>query len=302
VIDVRTFSPADFEKYDNFREILEEGATRREWSFIAESNGEELARAGFLSQDPPADAPIEIYLFGLSVEWDNPLAVDAARQLLATALPAVSKVGAPVDARTNPAVHPDHKERRALFEAAGMGLFQEKQGHVWQAGTTGMPSPSSRLSFRSYAEMPRHEFLAVLSLGPAGTLDRNDRFYYELTGPVGWAKVMEGFLGPGDEATWKVGYNSAGVPVGYVMLCAFDEDDTGTIAHVGVVPDQRGNEYVNDLLAETTADAVGRGFTSILSDTDVLNVPMIAAFERAGHREGVRPWHVWHYRYPAPTR
>src|SRR3954451_11344502 len=64
VIDVRTFSPADFEKYDNFREILEEGATRREWSFIAESNGDELARAGFLSQDPPADAPIEIYLFG----------------------------------------------------------------------------------------------------------------------------------------------------------------------------------------------------------------------------------------------
>ena len=42
-----------------------------------------------------------------------------------------------------------------------------------------------------------------------------------------------------------------------------------------------------------------RGFTSILSDTDVLNAPMIAAFERAGHYAGVRPWHVWHYRYPA---
>jgi len=190
---------------------------------------------------------------------------------------------------------------RALFEAAGMGLFQEKQGHTWRAGEMAMPHRSERLSFRSYAEMPRHEFLAVLSRGPAGTLDRNDRYYYALTGPVGWAKIMEGFLGPGDEATWKVGYNSAGMPVGYVMLSAFDEDETGTIAHVGVVPDQRGSGYVNDLLAETTADAAGRGFTSIISDTDVLNAPMIAAFERAGHREGVRPWHVWHYRFPQPA-
>jgi ribosomal protein S18 acetylase RimI-like enzyme len=301
MIDVRTFTPADFDEYEGFRDVLEEGSTRPEWSFIAESDGEVLARAGFLSQEPPADAPVEIYLFGLWVEWDKPLAVSAAVQMLKTALPVVASVGAPVDARTNPAVHPDYEQRRALFDAAGMGIFQEKQGHYWQAGATAMPLPSSRLSFRAYAELPRHEFLATLSLGPAGTLDRNDRYYYELTGPVGWAKVMEGFLGPGDEATWKVGYDASGTPIGYVMLSAFDEDETGTIAHIGVVPDQRGNGYVNDLLAETTADATRRGFTSILSDTDVLNAPMIAAFERAGHREGVRPWHVWHYRYPPPN-
>jgi ribosomal protein S18 acetylase RimI-like enzyme len=298
MIDIRNFTPADFEQYEGFREILEEGSTRPEWSFIAESDGEVLARAGFLSQEPPADAPVEIYLFGLSVEWDRPSAFEAARKLLLTALPTVAKVGAPVDARTNPAVHADYEQRRALFESAGMGLFQEKQGHLWKSGASPFVHRSTQLTFRSYAELPRHEFLAVLSLGPAGTLDRNDRYYYELTGPVGWAKVMEGFLGPGDEATWKVGYDSASTPVGYVMLSAFDEDETGTIAHIGVVPDQRGNGYVNDLLAEATADGVERGFTSILSDTDVLNAPMIAAFERAGHHAGVRPWHVWHYRYP----
>jgi ribosomal protein S18 acetylase RimI-like enzyme len=300
VIDVRTFTPGDFDAYEGFREILDEGATRPEWCFVAESNGEELARAGFLSQDPPADAPIEIYLFGLTVEWERTLAVEAARQLLDTALPVIAGVGAPVDARTNPAVHDDYEQRRDLFESAGMGLFQEKQGHFWQSGATPMPVRSGRLTFRSYGELPRHEFLAVLSQGPAGTLDRNDRYYYDLTGPVGWAKTMEGFLGPGDEATWKVGYDPSGIPVGYVMLSGFDDEGTGTIAHVGVVPEQRGNGYVNDLLAEATNDAAARRFSSILSDTDTLNAPMIAAFERAGHRAGVRPWHVWHYRYPAP--
>ena len=129
-------------------------------------------------------------------------------ELLETALPVVAGVGAPVDARTNPDVHDDYEQRRALFESAGMGLFQEKQGHYWQASAAPMPVRSGRLTFRAYNEIPRHEFLAVLSQGPAGTLDRNDRYYYELTGPVGWAKVMEGFRGPGDKETWKVGYDA----------------------------------------------------------------------------------------------
>ena len=300
MIVVRTFRPADFAAHDAFREMLEEGATRPEWCFIAESAGAPLARAGFLSQDPPDDAPVEVYLFGLSVDWSTPYAVDAARDLLTAALPKVAALGAPVDARTNPEAHDDYEQRRALFDSAGMGLFQEKQGQYWQLGAAPTPTRSKRLTFRAYGDMPRHEFLAVLSRGPSGTLDRNDRYYYELTGAVGWAKVMEGFLGPGDEATWKVGYDRSGQPVGYVMLSAFDEEATGTIAHIGVVPTERGNGYVNDLLAETTADAIERGFTSVLSDTDVLNAPMIAAFERAGHRSGARPWHVWHYRYPPP--
>lgn len=296
--DIRTFTPADFDAHDNFSELLDQGATRPEWCFVAGVGGEDVARVGFLGEAPPADAPMEIYLFGLEVDWQRPASVDAAGDMLRRALPAVAGVGLPVDARTNPAVHPDVEQRRALFEGAGFGLFQEKQGHSWQAGVGPLPERSSRLAFRSLAELPRHEFLAVLSRGPAGTLDRNDRYYYELSGPVGWAKVMSEFLGPGDEATWKVGYDAAGTPVGYVMLSAFDEEATGTIAHIGVVPEQRGKGYVNDLLAETTADAIECGFRAILSDTDVLNAPMIAAFERAGHRAGARPWHVWHYRYP----
>lgn len=57
-----------------------------------------------------------------------------------------------------------------------------------------------------------------------------------------------------------------------------------TIGYIGVVPEQRGHGYVNDLLARGTATLrrVGNGQV-IRADTDVSNAPMAAAFDRAGY-------------------
>ncbi len=280
------------------RSMLEEGTTRLDLCFVARVDGDPVTRVAFGLDEPPANAPMEMYLFGLAVDWGRPVSRRAALAMLREALPAVSGGGPPIDARVNPEVHSDFEGRRSLLEEAGFAIFQEKEGYFWEG--TRLPERSDRLTFRSLREVGRDAFIEVLSRGPADTLDRNDRYFYELTGPVGWATVMMGFLGPGDDDTWKVAFDGDGEPVGYVMLATFDEGSTGTIAHVGVVPEKRGRGYIDDLLAETTADAVARGFTSLLSDADVLNEPMGAAFERAGHRRGARPWHVWHYRYPAP--
>jgi ribosomal protein S18 acetylase RimI-like enzyme len=281
------------------RSMLDEGTTKLDWCFLVAVDSLVVARVAFAFDEPPANAPLELYLFGLSLEWERLLARDAALAMLKQALPVLSAVGPPIDARVNREVHADFAKHRQLLEDAGFGLFQEKEGFFCEAGAVPVRR-SRRLRFRSLSEVGRDEFISILARGPADTLDRNDRYFYELTGPVGWATVMMGFLGPGDEDTWKLAYDADGRPVGYMMLSAFDEHGTGTIAHVGVVPEQRGRGYIDDLLAETAADAETRGFRSILSDADVLNAPMCAAFERAGHRSGVRPWHVWHYRYPPP--
>lgn len=284
---------------DQVRDMLDEGTTRPEWVFMALAQGEPIARVGYSVDEPPANAPTEMYLFGLALDWDRPGARDAALEMLRQSLPSVARVGPPVDARVNREVHPDFEARRRLLEDAGLALFQEKEGYVWQAGGD-PPRRSTRLAFRTLRDVGRDAFIQVLARGPAGTLDRNDRYYYELTGPTGWATVMMEFAGEGDDDTWKLAFDTDGEAVGYVMLSGFDEERTGTIAHIGVVPEKRGRGYVNDLVAEATHDAIARGFTALLSDADVLNAPMGAALERAGHRRGVRRWHIWHYRYPSP--
>jgi len=58
-----------------------------------------------------------------------------------------------------------------------------------------------------------------------------------------------------------------------------------TIGYIGVVPEQRGHGHINDLLAHGTSTLRGLGTGRVIrADTDVDNLPMAAAFERAGYR------------------
>ena len=79
----------------------------------------------------------------------------------------------------------------------------------------------------------------------------------------------------------------------------FDDEGTGTIVHVGVLPEARGHGYITDLLAAANRAARERGYARMLSDVDTENAPMLAAMERAGHRRDRRDWHVWHDRLTA---
>ena len=68
-----------------------------------------------------------------------------------------------------------------------------------------------------------------------------------------------------------------------------------------MVAEHRGHGYGHDLLQAATSAAHGRGFEEILSDVDTLNQPMIDTMRNAGHLDGVRPWHIWHYRGEVAT-
>jgi GNAT superfamily N-acetyltransferase len=131
----------------------------------------------------------------------------------------------------------------------------------------------------------------------AGTLDRNDAWYRDLAGEANWSSVFMTFLDDRDAPTWLMGRHPDGDPVGIVAVSAFDEPGTATITMIGVVPEHRGHGYIDDLIPAGTAAARGAGFTSMLSDADVLTIPMATAFQRNGHRGSIRPWHSWHYRF-----
>ncbi len=61
------------------------------------------------------------------------------------------------------------------------------------------------------------------------------------------------------------------------------------VGFLGVLPSHRGHGYVDDLLAEITADLADMDAQRITADTDATNTPMAAAFDRAGyHRFGIR--------------
>ncbi|RPI25419.1 MAG: GNAT family N-acetyltransferase, partial [Actinobacteria bacterium] len=140
----------------------------------------------------------------------------------------------------------------------------------------------------------RDAFRAVMGPCGEGTLDRNDRYYWGGCGPENWAAQMSVYLDEADAGMWLIGF-AEGSPVGFVAV-ASDEEWGSTIVHIGVLPEHRGNGYIDDLITAGTAAAQRAGITTMLSDVDVLNEPMMAAMRRAGHRDDARPWHVWAYR------
>jgi ribosomal protein S18 acetylase RimI-like enzyme len=281
----------------SIRSRWDSGSSRPEWCFLAERDGRPVGRVAFTADPAASVVPdLEFRIVGLWFDWDHqPL--DIGGELLRHSLAAVLPPGRQtVDATSNPEYMAYPDLRRALYERAGFGLFQEKEGFLWRRGSDGDHGGENRLVFRSVAEAGEDVLAAVMSRGTQGTLDRNDRYYRDLVGPEQWGREMLGYLTPDDAPSWFLASTPGAKPVGYVLLSAFDEPGRATIAHIGVLPEHRGRGYSLDMLRRINGAAIERGFDRILSDVDVENPPMMAAMERAGHHADATPWHVWHYR------
>jgi GNAT superfamily N-acetyltransferase len=242
----------------------------------------------FLGDLPPE----ELYVTELSLPWDDDW-MGAGRELVPEALRELGDVPDRLQVRTNRERHPEYEQRVALFESLGMELFQEKEGVTWVDDGEPIDVPD-RLDFVTITEAGSQRYRDVIAAVGEGTLDRNDRYYRSHMDPADWGSVYLTFMSEGEEPMWLLGTLSGGEPVGFVAVSNFDGEGTATIAFIGVVPEHRGNGYIDDLLAAGTAAAQRHGFTSVHSDVDTLNAPMLAAMERAGHHTGVRPWHIVH--------
>jgi RimJ/RimL family protein N-acetyltransferase len=280
------------------------------WMFLLERNNQVVGRAGFFSEpthrlDFDSDLPDrELNLFGPWLPWDDDDWLEAGVELLTAGVGQIDAPGCDYwDARVNPEVHDHADQRRRLMEAAGMSLFQEKHGYHWDDPGAPVVAPD-RLRFRTITETGEDLYRDTLGRVGRGTLDRNDRWYHAKAGEANWAAVFVGSVGDGDAEMWLHGELADGTPVGFVAMADFSFDNPtpwdvtpcATVFFIGVVPEQRGNGYVDDLLLAGTAAAQRRGYRAVLSDVDVLNRPMGKAMERCGHRSDTRPWHVWFFR------
>jgi GNAT superfamily N-acetyltransferase len=265
-------------------------------TFVAERDGRPVGRLAYINTPAATALPgvLEALILGLWLPWD---AVDVGRQLIVETLGRLPDGVLAVDGWANPEYTPGDDVRRAVFEAAGMPLFQEKEGFQWQAGKPESPHRRApRLHFRSAEELGEEPFARVMARAVVGTLDRQDRYYRDLVGgPDAWGREMLGYLG-GDASSWLIALEDDGTEAGYVLIGGVDEPGRATIIHIGVVPEARGRGYVDELLQAGNSAARGRGFDRILSDVDVDNPPMLAAMERNGHSAADTTWHVWHHR------
>jgi RimJ/RimL family protein N-acetyltransferase len=268
---------------------LEQRRRRPEWTWLAVRDSRLLGRLALWS---PADAaePTQLDIFDV----DDSLADDEQRAVGEALLRAAqSEVlegleTPPEIARYLPADWRDHADSRhgtelriALLEEAGARFVVERLRLEWTPAS-GIPSTDPRLSFRDFAS--DEEVLALTTRVLEGTLDAHSREDLEGASPheVAERQFEEEFARyTTPRKWWRVATDASGEPVGFVIPARNSYHHI--VAYIGVLPERRGQGWIDGILAEGTRVLAEAGAPHIRASTDVGNAPMAAAFARAGY-------------------
>jgi hypothetical protein len=279
--------PVDAIGPDQYRSDLADGQYRPEWTWIAEAGDEILARALWWGL-PESAHPLVldcVYVHD-SVSDRVALAADLLdtghRHLLGHGMRALPNFEIRVanDWRQDPAATAAVVWRKEAAAAAGLTSFLERLRYEWTADV-GVPAQSGRLKFRSEPDDER--FVSAFRRVAEGSLDAITRRSVAALGVDRHARdEVEFYSGlPGERDWWRLAETVHRRIAGLAIPSATPNGPT--VGFVGVVPELRGNRYVDDLLAEITRIHAALGATRVTALTDAANRPMAAAFDRAGY-------------------
>lgn len=264
---------------------LEQGRRRPEWLWVALRGGRLAARAAWWGGAVNA-VPSVLDFLDLS---DVPDRIDIGVSLLRTAL------GEIVTARAVPPeyvrfVSPGWREQAgsrrevedlmAIVSRTGAHLLAERFRFEWRPGAR-VPEPGGRLIFRSASS--EHEVIDLMTLAMEGTLDAHGRRDLARMAPrEAAARHYYGELARyrSPRRWWQIAEQPGGEPVGFVFPAR--NDYGAIIAYLGVLPAHRGHGYIDEILAAGTRILAAQDVPRIRATTDLGNVPMAAAFSRAG--------------------
>lgn len=294
--ELELFNRLPYVQNDELADDLAQGRRHPSWMWMALDGDRLLARLSWWCR-PQDDAPFLLDLIDVDDSAHDVDRAAVAEQLLRTANAALFPDGVPVAQGTTPPPEflrfvpadwrEDESARRMVedrvqaVERTGAVPLVERLRYEWFAGYP-VPRPSDRLRFRGIEGT--EDILGLMARALDGTLDTHDRLDLEEKSAeeVAAANFADEFANYDTPRTWwRVATLPDGEPVGFVIPARNAYHPI--IAYIAVLPEHRGNGYIDDLLAEGTRVLAEEGVPNIRAATDVGNVPMARAFERAGY-------------------
>lgn len=268
---------------EKIREELAGDQMRPEWTWLAEDeNGEILGRALWWGR-PDSEQPIVLDCLQVRACVPDPASVAAG--LLAAGHAAFGKlpdynISLPRDWRTGSGGLADAVAWRqeAAYEA-GLTRAIERLRFEWTPAA-GTAEPTGRLVFRDGTD---EEFLEAFTRIAAGSLDLHTQNELRTIDAAELARDdVEFYLGcPGERSWWRLAHLPDGTLAGLAVPSATPYHRN--VGYLGVVPEQRGQGLIDEVLAEITRFHAAAGAERITATTDTVNAPMAAAFTRAGY-------------------
>lgn len=255
------------------------GFSKPEWCFMQADENSPAMRAMYWSL-PNAASPADIAR--LELPWQGDYLGSGTRFIRAT-LDKVRDLGSTSITylvETPPASYPDR--RAEALESLGFSLMRDGLRWEWLSTASPVQVPN-RLSYRTLAEVGEEAYIDAIR---RVSTDSRDSWISSMVAEKGAEEAAREMFA--DSSTliykpewWLLAYTPTGDLVGLVMMCR--NNYFPIVDYIGVVPEQRGNGYANDLLAKGTSIMQAQGAERIRGDTDRENPAMSKAFERAGY-------------------
>ncbi|WP_329168170.1 GNAT family N-acetyltransferase [Streptomyces sp. NBC_01267] len=270
---------------------LANGLRRPEWMWVALRGDRVLARAAWWAPGPGSAAPYMLDFFDLDDSLPEPERGETGLQLLETAMARLFPGGTerpeygryvPPDWRTDPVARDTVEARTRVLERTGARLLVERLRLEWTPGTA-VPEPSGRLVFRAVRD--REDLVSLMARVVEGTLDAHSLAAQasglspRAAAEQQYDEELTGYRSPRE--WWRIAELPDGEPVGFVIPAR--NNYHAIIAYIGVLPGHRGRAHIDEILAEGTRILAAEGVPRIRAATDLGNVPMARAFERAGY-------------------
>jgi RimJ/RimL family protein N-acetyltransferase len=268
---------------DGYDEYVAAGMYRDEWTWVVEEDGTILALAIWWGRDVD-EHPYSIdglYYVGHSdpVPVWTALIEHAIATRPAGFEPPEYHFFLDADWQDDPEVVAELEPRARAAAAAGLTAVTDRLRYEWRP-EYGLPKRSTRLRFEPADD---EAFVDVFARVSHRSLDAATAREVARLGAEGAARAdLESYKSmQGERSWWRLAYAGDDL-VGFAMPSA--NAGGPVVGYVGVVPEQRGHGYVDDLLAEITHVLAETGAERIRADTDFGNVPMAKSFERQGYR------------------
>ncbi|MEV5596648.1 GNAT family N-acetyltransferase [Streptomyces sp. NPDC052496] len=283
------FSQLPYILNEELADDLAVGRRRPEWMWVALRGDRLLARAAWWSR-AGGDTPLLLDVLDIEDNVANSDHRDTGVRLLHTAMAATLSNGSrppeysrlvPPDWRENTVTGQAVEDRMTVLERTGARLFVERLRLEWRPESP-VPMPTERLAFRPIRDTD--ELVALMASVLDGTLDahgRDDltRMSAQESAAKHYEDELARYTSPRD--WWRIATLPDGEPVGFVLPA--HNGYNPIIAYIAVLPSHRGNGYIDDLLAEGTRILAEQDVPRIRASTDLGNVPMANAFQRAGY-------------------
>ncbi|MEU6758271.1 GNAT family N-acetyltransferase [Streptomyces sp. NPDC046685] len=268
---------------EKVREELAGNQFRPEWTWFAEdADGEVLARALWWGR-ADSERPIALDCLQVRASVADPAAVAAG--LLAAGHAAFGNlpdynISLPRGWRDEPELAAAVAWRQEAAYRTGLTREIERLRYEWTpaAGTT---EPTGRLVFRDGTD---EEFLDAFVRLSAGSLDLHTQTELQSMDAEQLAREdVEFYLDcPGERSWWRLAHLPDGTLAGMAIPSATPYHRN--VGYLGVVPEQRGQGLIDEILGEITRFHASEGAERITATTDSVNAPMAAAFDRAGYQ------------------